>query len=125
LTVLGAPVEILTWQSALGAYIGMLTHANVAMRFGLLNLIFNTPELHRWHHSKDVREGNKNYGESLMLWDLLFGTWFRGDYRPPVGIGIKEAMPDSFLHQLGWPFRQLRRLDPDWTTWRIAYSRQR
>jgi sterol desaturase/sphingolipid hydroxylase (fatty acid hydroxylase superfamily) len=37
---LGAPLEILVWQSALGGYIGMLTHSNVAMRFGWLSFIF-------------------------------------------------------------------------------------
>ena len=51
----------LTWLSAVTAYIGMLTHCNVDMRFGPLSWWFNTPELHRWHHSKDLREGNKNY----------------------------------------------------------------
>ncbi len=108
LLALGAPLNVLTWLSALGAYIGMLTHCNIAMRFGFLSYIFNTPELHRWHHSKDLREGNKNYGESLMLWDLLFGTWFNESHRrPPVDIGIPEAMPLQFHRQIVWPFRQL------------------
>jgi len=46
------------------------------MRFGVLNYLFNTPGLHRWHHSRDQREGNKNYGENLMIWDLIFRTYF-------------------------------------------------
>lgn len=108
LTVLGAPLDVLTWLSALGAYIGMMTHSNAEMRFGPLSWVFNTPELHRWHHSRDIREGNRNYGESLMLWDWVFGTWFNAARRPPVDIGIAEAMPEGFLAQLVWPFRQLR-----------------
>ena len=107
LLVLGAGMEVLTWLSALGAFIGTLTHCNVAMRFGPLSLVFNTPELHRWHHSQDLREGNKNYGENLMLWDWMFGTYFNADRRPPVAIGIPEAMPKAFGAQLLWPFRQL------------------
>jgi sterol desaturase/sphingolipid hydroxylase (fatty acid hydroxylase superfamily) len=75
------------------------------MRFGWLNLVFNTPGLHRWHHSLDLREGNKNYGENLVLWDLLFGTYFDDSRRtPPAKIGIREAMPATYLGQVLAPF---------------------
>ncbi len=102
----GAPGDVLLWGSAMTAFIGILTHCNVEMRFGWLNYIFNTPGLHRWHHSMDLREGNKNYGENLMLWDLIFGTFFNDKTRrPPAEIGIREAMPKRFLEQLAAPFR--------------------
>lgn len=104
LIALGAPLEVVTWLSAITAFIGMLTHTNVEMRFGWLNYIFNTPGLHRWHHSKITREGNSNYGENLMLWDIVFGTFYNADYRPPKDIGIKDYMPERFMHQLAWPF---------------------
>ncbi|QQG36922.1 MAG: sterol desaturase family protein [Micavibrio aeruginosavorus] len=105
LMVLGAPMEVFHWVAAITAFIGMLTHCNVEMRFGPLSYIFNTPGLHRWHHSRDLREGNKNYGENLVLWDLLFGTFFNENRRPPVNIGIGEYMPPGFLQQLVWPFQ--------------------
>jgi sterol desaturase/sphingolipid hydroxylase (fatty acid hydroxylase superfamily) len=106
LVMLGAPLEVVTWLSAITAYIGMLTHCNIEMRFGWLSLVFNTPELHRWHHSKDLREGDKNFGENLMLWDWIFGTYFNEKRRPPVDIGIKDEMPARFRDQLVWPFRR-------------------
>lgn len=104
LLAMGAPMEIIKWLSAVTAFIGMMTHCNVEMRFGFLNYIFNTPELHRWHHSKDLREGDKNYGENVIFWDLLFGTYFNEPRRPPLDIGIKEYMPPKFTLQLLWPF---------------------
>lgn len=104
MAVLGAPMEVLQWISVITAFVGLLTHCNVDMRCGWLNRIFNTPELHRWHHSKQLHEGNRNYGENLMLWDHLFGTWYHANYRPPRDIGIKEQTPRSFLSQLIWPF---------------------
>ena len=107
LLAVGAPMEVLVWLSAITAYIGILTHCNVAMRFGPLSMLFNTPELHRWHHSTDLREGNKNYGENIMLWDWVFGTYFNARRRPPVSIGIRETMPRRFGAQVAWPFRQL------------------
>lgn len=109
LLALGAPMEVLIWLSAVTAFIGMLTHCNVAMRFGPLSWIFNTPELHRWHHSRKLSEGNTNYGENVMLWDHVFGTFFNPARRPPVNIGIAEYMPPGFVPQLAWPFRRLFR----------------
>ncbi len=106
LLVLGAPMEVVKWLSAVTAFIGMLTHCNVDMKFGPISWFFNTPELHRWHHSKDLREGDKNFGENIMLWDWVFRSYFNEDRRPPVDIGIKQAMPVAFRHQLMYPFRR-------------------
>ena len=104
LVLLGAPMDMIKWVAAITAFIGILTHCNVEMRFGWLSYIFNTPGLHRWHHSKDLREGNKNYGENVMIWDLIFGTYYDASHRPPANIGIKEHMPVRFRQQIIWPF---------------------
>lgn len=104
LLALGAPEEVLVWLAAVTAFIGILTHCNVEMRFGPISWVFNTPGLHRWHHSRDIREGNKNYGENLMVWDQVFGTYFNPDRRPPTNIGIDDYMPEKFIDQLAWPF---------------------
>lgn len=107
LFVLGAPMEVLTWLSAITAFIGMLTHCNVAMKFGPVSYVFNTPELHRWHHSRNHREMNRNYGENIMLWDMVFHTYINPNRRPPVNIGINEYMPPGFGQQLLLPFTKL------------------
>lgn len=106
LALSGTPNDVVQWFGAITAYIGFLTHCNIRMRFGWLNYIFNTPELHRWHHSTDLREGDKNYGENLMLWDLIFRSFYNDPsrHRPDI-IGIKSAMPRTFLDQLAMPFR--------------------
>ena len=104
LLLLGAPRDIMIMVSAITAIIGILTHSNVEVRCGVLNWVFNTPELHRWHHSKVLAEGNRNYGENLMLFDQLFGTYFNPARRPPVDIGIRQPMPKSFWGQLAIPF---------------------
>ena len=102
--VAGAPAVVFQWVSAVTAVIGILTHCNIEMRCGWLNTVFNTPNLHRWHHSTVIAEGNTNYGENLMLWDQLFGTFFNPERRPPQVIGISEPMPATFLGQLAAPF---------------------
>lgn len=100
----GMPQTLVVWGAAFHAFIGLLTHCNVEMRFFGLSLIFNTPELHRWHHSMVLAEGNRNYGQNLPIWDLVFGTYYNPARRPPAVIGIPEKMPSSFLGQLQAPF---------------------
>lgn len=104
--LIGMPDNVIVWNTAITAYVGLLTHCNIEMRFGWLNHVFNTPALHRWHHSKVLEEGDRNYGENLMIWDLVFGTYFNADRRPPVHIGIRDTMPASFAGQLAYPFRR-------------------
>ena len=66
---------------------GMLSHCNIAMDTRVTNFIFNTPDLHRWHHSSAVSESNKNYGENLAFVDILCGT-----YHNPTGDTFIEAL---------------------------------
>jgi sterol desaturase/sphingolipid hydroxylase (fatty acid hydroxylase superfamily) len=64
-------------------------------------------EPHRWHHSRTLQEANSNYGSNLIIWDLLFGTFFLPrDRQPPeaIGIGDMPAFPSRYLEQLASPF---------------------
>jgi len=104
----GISMDAIVWVSATTAYIGILTHCNVDTRCGWLNYVFNTPELHRWHHSVDPAIGNNNYGENLMLWDHLFGTFYARPGHQVARIGINDRMPAGFLGQLAMPFKWQR-----------------
>ncbi len=97
-------MDAIIWVSAITAYIGILTHCNVATRCGVLNYFFNTPNLHRWHHSTVITEGNNNYGQNVLLWDQLFGTYYRRPDSELADIGISERMPTRFFGQLLAPF---------------------
>ncbi len=104
LLVSGISMDAIIWVSAITAYIGILTHCNVAMRGGWLNYVFNTPNMHRWHHSTNLDESNTNYGQNVLLWDQLFGTYFLKPESAPGVIGISERMPKRLLGQLAMPF---------------------
>ena len=78
------------------------------IRIGPLNWIFSMAELHRWHHSKTVREANSNYGQNLIIWDVVFGTrYLPADREPPKEIGLADlpAYPMGWLAQQLAPFR--------------------
>lgn len=100
----GISMDAIVWVSAITAYIGILTHCNVDMECGWLNYVFNTPNLHRWHHSAKRVEGNNNYGENLMLWDIALGTFLYQKGCDIGEIGIAEKIPNRFLAQLAVPF---------------------
>jgi sterol desaturase/sphingolipid hydroxylase (fatty acid hydroxylase superfamily) len=104
LLLLGAPLPVFLWISAVTAVTGLLTHCNIELRTGPLDLVFSTPALHRWHHSRRRDEGNRNFGENLVLWDQILGTYFNPPRRPPAKIGIDGRIARGFLRQLAQPF---------------------
>jgi sterol desaturase/sphingolipid hydroxylase (fatty acid hydroxylase superfamily) len=111
LVLLGCPPEILLLFGVASAVHGFFQHANLQLRLGPLNWFFSMAELHRWHHSKLMREANHNYGQNVIVWDVVFGTRFLpADREPPEDIGIPDlpAFPKRFWPQLASPFRWRR-----------------
>ena len=107
--LLGASEEAIVIAMTLSLVTGFLEHANIDFKAGVLNYVFNTAELHRWHHSVVMKESNSNYGKVLSFWDLCFGTfWFPGG-KDVSEVGVKgEAIPASFMKQLVYPFRKTK-----------------
>lgn len=83
---------------------GFFKHSNISLRFGPLNYVFSTAELHRWHHSRIPAESNRNYGNVTIFWDLLFGTWYLPKGRRITDIGLRDrAFPTHFRGQVAAP----------------------
>jgi sterol desaturase/sphingolipid hydroxylase (fatty acid hydroxylase superfamily) len=111
LMLLGAEQGIVVSYLMLTGVVNTFQHANIDLKLGFLNYVFSTNELHRWHHSDDPREANRNYGGVLIVWDLLFGTYHRkADARPDrLGLFDQGGYPlDSYWRQLCAPFRWRR-----------------
>ena len=84
----------------------MVQHSNVDVRLGLLNWVVAGPELHRWHHSRHRTESEANYGNALIVWDVLFGTRRLPDRAPPLDVGLAgKPYPSSYVAQILAPFR--------------------
>lgn len=67
LVLIGAPLEVLTLFFVLEAVHGLFQHANVNVKLGPLNWVFSMAELHRWHHSRELKQANHNYGLTLIV----------------------------------------------------------
>lgn len=84
---------------------GFFQHSNCSVRLGPLNYIVSGPELHRWHHSRLTKESDTNFGNNLIVWDLLFGTRFLPANREVDELGLQnKTYPLGFLAQLKSPF---------------------
>jgi len=93
---------------------GQISHWGADIRAGrILNTIFVTPEVHRWHHSARVPDGHRysvNYGVEFAFWDILFGTYHlpqeNGVALQPERIGHASGIGDepNYLKILLAPF---------------------
>ena len=95
--------EVIFWVAVTNVMVGALSHCNIKMRLGVLNYIFNTPVLHRWHHSDVLSEGNRNYGQVLAFWDHIFGTYYNPGHPPNEVIGTRLEIPDNLIKQFYYP----------------------
>jgi sterol desaturase/sphingolipid hydroxylase (fatty acid hydroxylase superfamily) len=104
LVVLGAGPELITLYTVVTGVHSALQHANLDLRLGPLNLVLSAAEAHRWHHSDDIEESRANYGQVLLVWDHVFGTW-RAPRRSSLAIGMGgPPLPEGWLAQAAAPF---------------------
>ncbi len=103
--LLGVNEYVLAFYFVCYAVNGFYQHSNVHLRFGPLSYVFSTAELHRWHHSKILREANHNYSNTTIVWDIVFGTYYRPRDRDLARTGIQnDRYPMNFGRQLLGPF---------------------
>ena len=115
LAVFGIGLEVYLSFILLNSVTGLLEHANIAFDAGPLNYIFNTAQLHRWHHSEKAKESQKNFGKVLCIWDLVHGTHHlkNGSEVAQVGIGKRGVVPPDFMGQLRYPFQESKNTTPE------------
>lgn len=83
----GVSMEAFILSGVIGSILATVTHMNVRFRFGPLNYLIGTNEIHRWHHSNQMHEA-KNYS-IVMLWDHLFRTFVYPTHRSrPAHMGL-------------------------------------
>jgi sterol desaturase/sphingolipid hydroxylase (fatty acid hydroxylase superfamily) len=103
--LLGVNEYVLAFYFVCYAVNGFYQHSNVHLRLGVLNYIFSTAELHRWHHSRLLQEANNNYSNTTIIWDIVFGTYYHPRDRRLARTGIQnDRYPMSFGRQLLGPF---------------------
>ena len=102
----GAPSAVVaTWFGILTVHLAF-QHSNLDYRLGWLRHIIGVAEIHRWHHKREFEDAQVNFGEFLMVWDRLFGTFY--DSAGKLGdaeVGLHEKdYPKDYLGQIAEPF---------------------
>jgi sterol desaturase/sphingolipid hydroxylase (fatty acid hydroxylase superfamily) len=113
IVLLAAPPLAVFAAQLTGAAINLFVHANASLPAGLdrvLRRVFVTPNMHRIHHSEEIREQSTNLGQIFGWWDRLFGTYLADASAGEKGIvtGIKGMQNDRSLHigmMLAAPFK--------------------
>ena len=103
--LLGVSSEVLAAYFVFYGINGFFQHSNCRVHLGPLNYIVSGPELHRWHHSELASESDTNFGNNLIIWDVLFGTRFLPKDREVGSLGLlNRKYPMGFLAQMKTPF---------------------
>ena len=88
---LGATPAAFAVYRVWSALSGLLEHANIRVPLWLdtlLSLVFSWPNMHKIHHSRDVRYTDTNYGNIVSLWDRLFLTFTPARYGEKIVYGL-------------------------------------
>jgi len=116
--VVGGLIGVLIATSLLD--INLLTNPSLATQVGVvlaaiaggvillgpfMRIVFNSPEMHIWHHSYNLPEDRRtgvNFGLTLALWDYIFGTAYIPHDGRDIRLGFPgvEQFPEGFVGQV-------------------------
>jgi hypothetical protein len=102
MVILGAHPEVIPIKAMLDAMFGMFIHANINVKLGRLKYIFNSPELHLWHHANYREVFHANFSTKFAVWDYLFGTVYDPGFKPgnqPENWGLYYDYPKDYFLQ--------------------------
>jgi sterol desaturase/sphingolipid hydroxylase (fatty acid hydroxylase superfamily) len=77
----------------LGLLYQFFLHTAFPVSFGPLEWVLNTPAHHRVHHACNAPCLDKNYGNVLIVFDRLFGTFARPPREEPLRFGLEGRAP--------------------------------
>ncbi|WP_348824329.1 sterol desaturase family protein [Flavobacterium aestuarii] len=98
LPIIGFKPEMITILLLIHGTYPFFTHTQLVGKLGWLEYIIVTPSHHRVHHSSNPEYLDKNYGDMLIIWDKIFGTFIEETTEPKFGL-TKPLGSYSFLWQ--------------------------
>ncbi len=107
LNLLAPSASLSTQLLTIGACVG----AGVIVLSPIMKKLFNSPEMHIWHHAYNIPEERRygvNFGLSLVIWDYLFGTAYIPENGRDIRLGFPgvEEFPDTFSKQVKYGFSE-------------------
>jgi sterol desaturase/sphingolipid hydroxylase (fatty acid hydroxylase superfamily) len=79
----------------------LLIHSNITSSWGILGkYLLVSPAAHRLHHSINPVHFNKNYGNTFIFWDRLFGSYHKTEVVLELGIPNNNYNKKSLVTDL-------------------------
>ena len=75
LPIIGFEPTMIAVAGVISTLWGVVGHTQIINKLGPLEWVFNTPSHHRVHHGSNAQYIDKNYGNLLIIWDRMFGTF--------------------------------------------------
>ncbi len=98
LPLIGFPPHMIVILLLIHGTYPFFTHTQLIGKLGWLEFIIVTPSHHRVHHSSNPEYLDKNYGDMLIIWDKIFGTFAQETVKPVYGL-THPLNSQSFLWQ--------------------------
>lgn len=106
LAILGVHPAMFLAAKFFGNLWGIFNHTRLVKRMGLLEGVLATPANHRVHHGTEPKYLDRNYGQTLVIWDRLFGTFQREEEEPTYGL-VKQMESHRVWDIQTWGVRHL------------------
>lgn len=130
LVMLGMKGESFLVITILADALSRFRHSMVNWNFGWVGTwLLCSPVAHRIHHSSRIEHCDRNYGDTLIVWDRLFGTRYNGTLiNKKVGVSNnyfeREGVIGGVLLCAAFSIRQF--FKSVWTnSWRLSTDYQR
>lgn len=100
LPLIGFPAGMIASMLIIHGTYPFFIHTRTIGKLGILEYIFVTPSHHRVHHASNEKYLDKNYGDVLIIWDKLFGTFQKEEDSELIVYGLTKPLNTySFLWQ--------------------------
>ena len=100
LPIIGFPAPMIVGMLLVHGLYPFFIHTKLIGKLGILEYLIVTPSHHRVHHASNEQYLDKNYGDVLIIWDKLFGTFQKEKADTEIVYGLTKPLNTySFLWQ--------------------------
>jgi len=100
LPLIGFPAPMIVVMLLVHGLYPFFIHTELIGKLGILEYLLVTPSHHRVHHASNEQYLDKNYGDVLIIWDKLFGTFQKEEESTKIVYGLTKPLNTySFLWQ--------------------------
>lgn len=114
--IFGIPLAFYLCYRILTILFTYFSHANIKLPTPLdraLNIVFVTPDMHKFHHHFERPWTDSNFGNIFSIWDRIFGTLVVDDPKKVIyGVDVLDHKDDQDVwYQMKVPFDKTIKTD--------------